>query len=72
MLMSQPTRCSVALLLLAFIDLSAVAGHADRPAPQANPLFFAAHQALLEKKKQGVIDIYFLGDSITRRWQGTD
>ena len=32
----------------------------------------AAHKALLEKSKQGVIDVYFLGDSITRRWQGTD
>jgi lysophospholipase L1-like esterase len=45
---------------------------ADQPQPQANPLFMAAHQALLEKKNQGVIDVYFLGDSITRRWQGTD
>ena len=45
---------------------------ADLPAPQANPLFMAAHKALLEKRKQGVIDVYFLGDSITRRWQGTD
>ena len=27
---------------------------------------------MLEKKSQGVIDVYFLGDSITRRWQGTD
>jgi lysophospholipase L1-like esterase len=72
MLMSQPTRCSVALLLLTLVDSSAMAGHADRPAPQANPLFLAAHQSLLEKTKQGVIDVYFLGDSITRRWQGTD
>jgi lysophospholipase L1-like esterase len=72
MLMTQPTRCSVALLLLTLVDSSALAGHADRPAPQANPLFLPAHQALLKKAKQGVIDVYFLGDSITRRWQGTD
>ena len=45
---------------------------ADRPVPQSNPLFLAAHEMLLKKKTQGVIDVYFLGDSITRRWQGTD
>jgi lysophospholipase L1-like esterase len=45
---------------------------AEQPQPQANPLFMAAHEALLEKKNQGVINVYFLGDSITRRWQGTD
>jgi lysophospholipase L1-like esterase len=41
-------------------------------APQENPLFMPAHRALLRKSKLGVIDVYFLGDSITRRWQATD
>jgi lysophospholipase L1-like esterase len=45
---------------------------AARPEPQLNPLFLPAHRALLQKRTQGVIDVYFLGDSITRRWQGTD
>lgn len=31
-----------------------------------------AHELLLEKAKGGVIDVYFLGDSITRRWGATD
>jgi lysophospholipase L1-like esterase len=31
-----------------------------------------AHQQLVQKAKQGGIDIYFLGDSITRRWGATD
>src|ERR1044071_5824174 len=31
-----------------------------------------AHQQLLEKAKKGRIDIYFEGDSITRRWGATD
>ena len=31
-----------------------------------------AHAQLLEKAKQGGIDIYFAGDSITRRWGATD
>ena len=54
------------------IGLRSSASGAGHPAPQTNPLFLPAHQALLEKAKQGVIDVYFLGDSITRRWQGTD
>ena len=32
----------------------------------------AAHAQLLEKAQQGGIDVYFIGDSITRRWGATD
>jgi lysophospholipase L1-like esterase len=45
---------------------------ADQPMPQNTATFMPGHQQLLEKAKKGGIDIYFLGDSITRRWQGTD
>ena len=31
-----------------------------------------AHQQLLAKAKSGGIDVYFVGDSITRRWGATD
>lgn len=31
-----------------------------------------AHQQLIEKTKRGKIDVYFTGDSITRRWGATD
>lgn len=31
-----------------------------------------AHEQLLAKRKQGRIDVYFEGDSITRRWGATD
>ncbi|MEO2087875.1 MAG: glycoside hydrolase family 3 C-terminal domain-containing protein [Gemmataceae bacterium] len=31
-----------------------------------------AHEQLLEKAKTGRIDVYFTGDSITRRWGATD
>ncbi len=31
-----------------------------------------AHRQLLAKTKQGTIDVYFEGDSITRRWGATD
>jgi hypothetical protein len=32
----------------------------------------AAHAQLLEKARRGRIDLYFAGDSITRRWGATD
>jgi lysophospholipase L1-like esterase len=32
----------------------------------------AAHEQLIEKAKTGRIDVYFIGDSITRRWGATD
>ena len=44
----------------------------DRPAPRADQNSLAAHSQLLEKAKAGGIDIYFEGDSITRRWGATD
>ncbi len=31
-----------------------------------------AHEELLAKRKQGQIDVYFVGDSITRRWGTSD
>ena len=31
-----------------------------------------AHRQLLEKRTQGKIDVYFMGNSITRRWGATD
>jgi cephalosporin-C deacetylase-like acetyl esterase/lysophospholipase L1-like esterase len=41
---------------------------ADRPSPRLDENSLKAHEQLLQKRKQGVIDVYFLGDSITRRW----
>jgi lysophospholipase L1-like esterase len=41
-------------------------------APRTDENSRIAHQQLLEKKTRGKIDIYFLGDSITRRWGATD
>lgn len=45
---------------------------ADRPAPRTDPNSALAHAQLLEKTKQGKIDLYFVGDSIARRWGATD
>src|SRR4051812_34847488 len=55
---------------------------ATKPAPPADSAAVAsprtdlnsklAHQQLVAKAKAGGIDLYFLGDSITRRWGSTD
>jgi len=47
-------------------------GSASRPQPRSDPNSQLAHQQLVQKAKQGVIDVYFVGDSITRRWGATD
>ncbi len=50
----------------------APSGPADRPAPRSDPNSMTAHAQLLEKTRKGRIDVYFLGDSIVRRWGATD
>src|SRR5215212_6635128 len=55
---------------------------ASRPADHLSPAAAAvqrkdpnsliAHEQLVAKAKAGSIDVYFLGDSITRRWGCTD
>jgi lysophospholipase L1-like esterase len=47
-------------------------GPADQPAARTDPNSLLAHTQLLEKARKGGIDIYFEGDSITRRWGATD
>ena len=45
---------------------------ADQPRMRADRNSHLAHQQLLAKAKSGGIDLYFLGDSITRRWGALD
>jgi lysophospholipase L1-like esterase len=45
---------------------------ADRPAPRSDRNSMIAHEQLLQKAKQGRIDVYFEGDSIVRRWGALD
>ena len=44
----------------------------DQPRTRIDPNSQTAHRQLLEKATKGRIDIYFVGDSITRRWGATD
>jgi lysophospholipase L1-like esterase len=45
---------------------------ADVPVPRTDANSLVAHAQLVEKAKRGGIDVYFVGDSITRRWGATD
>jgi lysophospholipase L1-like esterase len=45
---------------------------ADRALPRTDRNSQLAHEQLLEKARHGGIDLYFVGDSITRRWGATD
>jgi (4-O-methyl)-D-glucuronate---lignin esterase len=50
----------------------APAGPADQPAARNDDATWVAkHRELIEKAKRGNIDLYFEGDSITRRWEAT-
>ena len=51
---------------------SDLAAQADRAAPRTDQNSQVAHAQLLEKARGGRIDVYFAGDSITRRWGATD
>jgi lysophospholipase L1-like esterase len=45
---------------------------ADRPVARTDQNSLTAHAQLLGKARKGRIDVYFEGDSITRRWGATD
>ena len=45
---------------------------ADQPQARTDANSATAHQQLLEKAKQGGIDVYFIGDSIVRCWGASD
>ena len=45
---------------------------ADQPAPRTDKNSQLAHEQLVAKAKQGGMDTYFVGDSITRRWGTKD
>jgi lysophospholipase L1-like esterase len=54
------------------LTASSVFAQADRPVPRTDRNSQIAHEQLLDKARRGRIDVYFAGDSITRRWGATD
>ena len=66
------SRVGCLLALTALSPLLLCAQRADVAAPRTDANSAKAHEQLLAKRSQGQIDIYFEGDSITRRWGATD
>jgi len=61
------------LFLMGAVAVTALAqAPADQPLSRTDQNSLTAHTQLLEKARKGGIDIYFEGDSITRRWGATD
>ncbi len=67
------------LALLSMFSLVAMANasrhqrqSANMPAPRTDKNSQIAHEQMVEKAKKGGIDVYFEGDSITRRWGCSD
>lgn len=44
----------------------------EQPVPRTDANSKLAHEQMLKNLKEGRIDLYFVGDSITRRWRATD
>jgi hypothetical protein len=53
-------------------EQSGTSGSASRPQPRTDANSKLAHEQLIQKAQRGRIDVYFVGDSITRRWGTTD
>jgi len=51
---------------------AANSGSATHPQPRSDSNSRLAHLQLVQKARQGGIDVYFVGDSITRRWGAAD
>src|SRR5262245_11628278 len=66
-----PIRTALACLA-AVIGPRLVAATANTPVSRTDANSLLAHEELVTKARRGGIDLYFLGDSITRRWGTSD
>jgi (4-O-methyl)-D-glucuronate---lignin esterase len=66
------TRLFYRLACMLVPALALAQAPADQPVARSDQNSMTAHAQLLEKAKKGGIDIYFEGDSITRRWDAID
>jgi len=70
---SRPLRIASAFCALAILATAQFArAEADIAEPRKDPNSQLVHEQLVQKAHAGRIDVYFLGDSITRRWGATD
>jgi cephalosporin-C deacetylase len=69
---SLPWTQRSAAWLAALVNGRAPIERADVATPRTDQNSMLAHEQLLAKRTQGHIDVYFMGDSITRRWGASD
>jgi lysophospholipase L1-like esterase/dienelactone hydrolase len=69
---SSPWTNRSAAWLAALVNGRPPIERADVATPRTDKNSLLAHEQLLAKRTQGQIDIYFVGDSITRRWGTSD
>lgn len=60
------------LVIFSISNAQTASGAASTPTPRSDANSLKAHEELVQKAKTGRIDLYFLGDSITRRWGTSD
>ncbi|HUE81484.1 MAG TPA: GDSL-type esterase/lipase family protein [Pyrinomonadaceae bacterium] len=72
LIMKNGTRVRNAMMEVSTVNTKQDDDAAVRPVPRTDRNSMLAHEQLLEKAKKGRIDVYFLGDSITRRWGTSD
>lgn len=63
---------TIFLVSIFLFFISTIYAQADVASPRTDKNSMLAHEQLLEKAKKERIDLYFLGDSITRRWGTSD
>jgi lysophospholipase L1-like esterase len=61
-----------AIAILALPTMALAQAPPDQPQERTDANSRLAHQQLIDKARHGTIDVYFVGDSITRRWGATD
>ena len=71
-LLLESERTWVATAAEAGALATAASDAADQPKARGDTNSQKAHLELVEKAKRGGIDVYFIGDSITRRWGTSD
>jgi cephalosporin-C deacetylase len=69
---SKPWNDASARWLGALVAGNSPFERAELPAPRSDANSMKAHEQLLAKRTAGKIDVYFIGDSITRRWGASD
>ena len=69
---SKPWNDASARWLGALLAGNSPFERADVPTPRSDANSMKAHEQLLAKRTAGKIDVYFIGDSITRRWGASD